>query len=1239
MKRILGLDLGTNSIGWAIILADNDTSLPDRIEGMGSRIVPLSPNDVNEFSTGNAISKNQDRTKNRTQRKGYDRYQQRRYNLTLKLRDLGMLPDAELIKLPVLDLWQLRANAATSGMKLSLPEIGRVFYHLNQKRGYKHAKADEGNEDKKQKEYVAAINDRYALIKNGGQTIGQHFVKRLRETEIINEEGQKFYSYRIKDQVFPRQAYIAEFDQIVECQRVFYPEVFTDKNMDVIRNEIIYYQRKLKSCKHLVSLCEFEKHVYLNREGKKVYDGPKVAPCSSPLFQVCKIWESVNALTLRNKKGDVLSITKEQRRKMFEHLDSNLKLTLSDLYGILCISKKDGWWGDKAIGKGLQGNVTKMQLKEVLRELPNIEELLKFNLCRKETPLVDTETGEIVSIISPDFQKEPLYELWHTVYSITDKQELANALKKKFGITQEEVINRLYRLDFSKSGFGNKSAKAIRRILPYLEDGLMYSDACLCAGFRHSESLTKTENEARELLEKLPSIQKNTLRQPVVEKILNQMVNVVNAVIDEYGKIDEIRVELARELKQSKDERNTTDRNMRQRERENADIVKKIEEFPGMRSSRNRILKYRLWEEAGQRCFYCGQPMQVREFLAGIDAEREHIIPKALLFDDSFSNQVCSCRKCNREKADRTAYDYMSTKADDEFDDYLTRIDSYYKDGKISKVKRERLLTPKTEIPADFIDRQLRQSQYIARKSMEMLKLVCREVSATSGSVTDFLRHTWGYDEVLHDLNFERYKMGDLTETYEYEHRGQRHTRERIVGWSKRWDHRHHAIDALVIACTQQGMIQRLNKLNTERDAMFAEVEKQCEEWKGKRSLLERWIGERKPFPTAEVMGFASKILVSFKAGKKVATPGKRIKYVEGRKVILQTGIIVPRGALSEDSVYGRIKTIEKSKTIKYIFENTDLIVKPRIRQLVEECIQRYEGDVRKAITSLKKEPIYLDADRTVPLEYATCYKQEFVKKYPVSELKLKDIDSVVDEHIREVLSARLKAFGNNEKAAFKDLASNPIYIDKANTIEIKTVRCFTGLSAVEPVRYNSTGEPIGFVKPGNNHHIAIYVDDEGKEYEHVVTFWHAVERKKYNIPAVIMNPLEVWDAIGDKDLPEAFLNNLPSLKWKYNTSFQLNDMFILGLAEDLFQDAVKNQDYVTLNKYLYRVQKYSTKYYCFRLHTETTVDDKYAGVKNEMLSKQLGKLKVIRSLDAWKDQNPHRIHISLLGKVTAKLE
>ena len=1220
MKRILGLDLGTNSIGWALVEVDEDGNVI-RIIGMGSRIIPLSPDDTNEFTAGKSITKNKKRTEKRTTRKTFDRYQLRRLLLTMELRNVNMLPSEDLIKLPVLDLWQLRAKAATKGCRLTLPELGRVLYHLHQKRGYKHAKSDEYS-DKNQREYVANVNDRYKNIKQLGKTIGQFFADKLRENEVVTDKG-KYYTYRIKDHVFPRKAYEEEFDQIMECQREFYPEILNDEFINRVRNEIIYYQRKLKSCKHLVSLCEFEKRAYTNKNGKIVYDGPKVAPRTSPLFQVCKIWESINNLKIKNRNNDELYITKEQRFAMFDFLNNHEKMTLADMYKILKINKSDGWWCGKAIGKGVQGNVTKMQLKKVLSNYADVDRLLKFDLEIIDTDKFDEETGEVFRIVSQEYEKEPLYRLWHTLYSIQDKDELKKVLHKNFGITDELTIDSLFALDFIKPGYGNKSSKFIRRILPYLQDGLMYSEACEYVGINHSNSITKAENDARELLSKLPQIKKNELRQPVVEKILNQMINVVNALTDKYGEIDEMRVELARELKQSREEREETDKNNRKRQKENESYANMIEEC-GVRPSRTRILKYRLWNESKKTCFYCGKVVDLSEFLNGYDVEVEHIIPKALFFDDSFFNKVCACRKCNAEKKERTAFDYMSSKGEVALNEYVRRVEESYNGKNISKIKRERLLTPVDKIPTDFINRQLRETQYIAKKSVEILKQVCRNVWTTSGSVTDFLRHNWGYDEVLHTLNFERYKAGGLAEIVEFEHKGQKHITERIKDWSKRLDHRHHAVDALVIACTKQSYIHRLNNLNTERDAMFMDVNSQNVEWKEKYSLLEKWI-KLQPHPSVEdVTEKVSEILVSFKSGKKVATIGKRFVYKKGKKVVVQNGIIVPRGSLCEESVYGQINIIDKNKPVKYLFENPSLIIKPYIKIAVEERLKQYGEDVKKAISSLKEEPIYLRKDKSVVLEYATCYKKEYVKKYDLNSIKAKDVDSIVDKHIRELIKRRLEQYNNNEKEAF----SKPLYADEKNMILIRSVRCKTGLATVSPIKYNENNEPISFVKPGNNHHIAIYIDKDGKRHEHIVTFWHAVERKKYGIPSLIINPNEVWDYVINMGLPESFLNCLPDADWKYEISMQQNEMFVLGMNDEDYNDAIRNGDYKTLGKHLYRVQSVSESDYWMRLHVET-INDK------TLEAATIKKYYRIKSMNSLFNLNPHKVKITILGEVS----
>ena len=313
-KKILGLDLGVGSIGWALIEKEDDQA--KQIIGMGSRIVPISKDDNDQFSRGQAISKNADRTARRTTRKGYDRYQLRRSLLTQVLRQNGMLP--ERLDEHIIDLWKLRSDAATEGHQLTLSKIGRVLYHINQKRGYKHAKADDYG-DSKQTKYVEEVNQRYADLQAEHLTIGQHFYKELLHSKIERASGP-YYTFRIKDKVFPRAAYIAEFDQIMRTQRAYYPEVLTDELIDELRNRIIFYQRPLKSCKHLVSLCEFEMRPYKNKDGKIVYGGPKCAPRTSPLAQLCAMWETVNNITLTNRNNERYDFSLEERRQIVKHL-------------------------------------------------------------------------------------------------------------------------------------------------------------------------------------------------------------------------------------------------------------------------------------------------------------------------------------------------------------------------------------------------------------------------------------------------------------------------------------------------------------------------------------------------------------------------------------------------------------------------------------------------------------------------------------------------------------------------------------------------------------------------------------------------------------------------------------------------------------------------------------------------------------------------------------------------------
>lgn len=1220
MKKVLGLDLGVGSIGWCLIEKD-DNNIPKRILRMGSRIVPISSDEESGYTKGNAISKNADRTAKRTARKCYDRYQLRRQALVNLLKRLGMEPNKNLmLEQTPMELWQKRADAASN--EISLEELGRVFLHINQKRGYKHSRLS--NSDSKETAYVQEVNSRYDDLKAEGLTVGQHFAAKLKENEQISADGKKYYNYRIKEQVYPRHAYEEEAKKILEVQSRYHSDVLTP---DVCKEimDIIFYQRDIKSCKNLVSLCEFESYT-ITKDGKEITIGPKVAPRTSPLAQLSSILETANNITIRNKRNDELYISPEQRKAIADFLDNHEVMKLTDLYKILSIGKKDGWWAGKAIGKGLKGNTTKCQIREALSNLPKekVDSLTAFELEFDE--FVDEETGEVrQSINNIKAEKQPLYRLWHLLYSIKDVDELSGALHH-LGIEDEESIQKLCNLDFRTAGYANKSAKAIGRILPYLMEGMMYSDACERAGFDHSRRI----NPDRVLLTHLPQIQKNELRQPVVEKILNQLVNIVNALLEREGVIDEIRVELARELKQSKDERNEAFRRNNQNERLNKEYAERIKEY-GLTPTRNRIMKMKMWEESEYTCMYCGQPVNVMEFLKGADVEREHIVPRGLLFDNSFTNQVCSCRRCNSQKGMRTAYDFIAdNKGQEGLDAYIDRINDLFNRKKISRSKFNRLLVSHKayisrkaqgketeedkELWENFIDRQLRQSQYIAKKSVEMLQQVCKNVYTTSGSVTDFVRHQWGYDELLHDMNFERYKKAGLTMMVKQLHSGEEIEVERITNWTKRLDNRHHAVDALAIACTTQSMIQRLNTLNASRDDMLAELNnKEQRVVDSERSMLEKWIFAQPHISYAEAKNEIDKIVISQRPNTRITVPGKRYVTKNGKRTLAQTGIIVPRGALHAEFVYGRIMK-----------QGADGL------SLTPQYVRKYKlGIGAQGFLFNGKE----------------FYKEELKKdkKTGLSQIvvidKINDVlEKIVDGGIRRRILDRLnrdfeegtdyRANVAQALANLKNLDEDPIFSNDAKTHPIRTVRKYVSSSTMVAVRKDNDGRPLAFVEPDGNHHVAFYKDEDGVITESIVTKWQAVQRRLHHIPIIINSPSQTWsEVMGRTDVPDELLQSLPKDSSTFLLSLQIGEAFIMGMDEADYQKAIEEKDMKTLAEHLYFVQSISSCDYRFRRHVEAQYDT------NDINKEDLRFLRV-RNIQALFGYNPQKVKVTVLGNL-----
>ena len=1186
-KHVLGLDLGVGSIGWCLIALDAQGD-PAEILGMGSRVVPLNnATDAADFSIGKAFTANQERTARRTMRRGFARYQLRRYRLRRELEKVGMLPDAALIQLPLLELWELRERAATAGERLTLPELGRVLCHINQKRGYRHVKSDAaaivGDEGEKKKDsnsaYLAGIRANDEKLQDEHKTVGQYFAEQLRQNQSESPTGG--ISYRIKDQIFSRQRYIDEYDQIMAAQRVHYPDILTDEFIRMLRDEVIFMQRPLKSCKHLVSLCEFEKQEKVMRiqqdDGKggrqlverKVKFGPKVAPKSSPLFQLCRIYEAVNNIRLTRPDGSPRDITPEERAKIVAHLQSSASLSFAALKKLL---KEKALIADQLTTKsGLKGNSTRVALAAALQSYPQYHHLLDMELETRmmTVQLTDEETGEVtereVAVVTDSYVRQPLYRLWHILYSIEERDAMRRALITQLGMKEEDLdsglLDQLYRLDFVKSGYGNKSAKFICKLLPQLQQGLGYSEACAAVGYRHSNSPTSEEITERTLLEKIPLLQRNELRQPLVEKILNQMINLVNALKAEYG-VDEVRVELARELKMSREERERMAEGNRRREKENKAIAEKIREC-GLFPTKSRIRKYMLWEEAGEKCLYCGQILTLSQCLNGDDMEVEHIIPKSVLYDDSYGNKTCACRRCNKEKGNRTALEYIRAKGWE--DEYMERINGLLDKKAISYSKHQRLRWLKEDIPSDFLERQLRLTQYISRQAMAILQQGIRRVSASEGGVTARLRSLWGYDDILHTLNLDRYDS--MGETERVSREGETTEKLRITNWSKRKDHRHHAIDALVVASTRQGYIQRLNRVSSEseREAMSGEIEMQKVTKIDKLSLLERWLTQRPHLSVRAVSDKVAEILISYRPGKRVVTRGRNIYLRHGKKCV-QSGLLVPRGPLSKETVYGQI--------------------------------------------TVNGEP-------------------QIVCKYDLHSLKAKDVDYVVDLALRKRLKELLAQHGGKEKEAF----AGDVYMDEAGTQgPIRSVRCFTGLDRgkMKAVKYDEQGDAVGFVATQNNHHLAIYRTPKGKLVESIVTFWDAVDRARYGIPLVITHPREVMEQVLLRgDVPESVLRLLPPSDWVFVDSLQQDEMVVIGLSDKELQRALEVQDYHKLSEHLYRVQKMSSRDYWFRYHLETSVAD------DKNTSGRIPKFHRVRSLSDYEKRNIRKVRVDLLGRIS----
>ena len=357
---------------------------------------------------------------------------------------------------------------------------------------------------------------------------------------------------------------------------------------------------------------------------------------------------------------------------------------------------------------------------------------------------------------------------------------------------------------------------------------------------------------------------------------------------------------MSRELKQNAKQREQATQSIADNTKRDEGIVKILQtEFHLPYVSKRDILRYRLYDELksnGYRTLYSNQYIP-KDLLFSPSIDIEHIIPQALLFDDSYSNKTLEFSDVNRDKGKETALDYVSRKyGPAELDAYRLRVIDLCSQGVISARKRDRLLMKQSEIPSDFVNRDLTNSQYIARKSMEMLGEIVRDVMPTTGSITALLREQWQLVDVMKELNLPKYRQAGKTFIVT---KSDGQSLEKISDdWTKRNDHRHHAMDALTIAFTRRSHIKVLNTLN----ALPGSEDLALKEAVTMRLPNHKWIFAP-PMPLGELRS-AFKLalestLVSIKAKNKVATRNVNKSKVKDRTIAVET--LTPRGQLHKE--------------------------------------------------------------------------------------------------------------------------------------------------------------------------------------------------------------------------------------------------------------------------------------------------------------------------------------------------
>lgn len=893
---ILGIDLGANSVGWALLKCDPASKEVTGLVDAGSRIFEAGMN--GDISSGRAESRCAERRTARSIRRNLERRRRRMTKLRNLLQDYGLLPAGDDIETIVHDLdllardyirkvpasfrpedeilahtypYFLRALASQQEIPPHL--LGRAIYHLAQRRGFWSNRKSMAKE-KELGQVKQGIRDlETKMSEAGAETLGQFFA-------FINPNES-----RIRGLWTSRDMYLHEFRMIVEQN-----SQHLDDTQKQRLEKAIFFQRKLRSQKTLIGNCTFEK-------------SRRRCPMHRREAQEFRYLQSVNNLRLITIDGELRSLSEEERSNLLQILAGNTQQL--DQYESMTLSKVK-----KALGLHPK---TKFTIEE------GGEKALKG----------DRTTARIINVLGTDwldFSPETQEMLIHDLQCFEKSKPLAARLVAFYKIPGEQA-ERLSET-ILEDDYCSLSLKAINKLLPLMREGKAYSEAVKDV---YPDAFIST-GAVQDHLPALKCFNEN-LRNPVVERCLNELRHVVNAVIRDYGKPGMIRIELARDVKNTKKAKERAIQENRDREKERQYAEDKIKsEFTGLQVSRDDVTKILLAEECGYICPYTGEHISISSLLGRNPRfDIEHTVPRSRSMDNSFLNKTLCLHEENRNvKKNRTPYEAYHGTA--KYDEILGRVSRFK--GKLAKRKLELFMMTTDEVTTkyeDFSSRQLNDTRYASVEAAAYLGLLYggvvssldgkRRVNVLSGGMTAMVRAFHGLNTILND-----------------------------GGNKTRNDHRHHAVDAIAIGVTSPGMVKSLSDAIRIQELQGSDTHFRT----SSLSSIESW-----PFMCEDSREKVSTVLASHHVSKKIRGPLHKATFYSKDHQYEKNGKTQTVKHVPVD-----LQNLEKSKIAS--------IVDQGIREAVEKKLDELQiDDPKKAFRNSENLPALVskDGETRIPIK------------------------------------------------------------------------------------------------------------------------------------------------------------------------------------------------------------------------------------------------------------------------------